>query len=423
MKRYLLSLLLVLLTLPSYAHAGGRGEIIQLLLDGLRDSSGQPLNGGKVYTYAAGTTTNKDTYTDAQDTTAGANPIILDSNGVAQRYADGAYKFVVKDSADVTLYTWDNLNFSYDKVDTLYAVTAGSGTAYTASISPAPGAYYTGMTLFLKAHAVSGASPTLNINGLGAKNLKKRGGSAVIGGDIFANQLLHVTYDGTNFIIVDGLVSDGTDTYGGTSSGAANVYAFTIPITTGAYRAEMIVTFLAHQTNTGAATANMNGLGSVDIKRADGSALTGGEIQINQYVTLIYNGSGANFRLLEPAAIGWSSYTPTLSQSGSLTLSSTSILVARYLRIGKIVNVQIGFSGTLGGTASTDLRFTLPFTSVNAGGTKWAHALINNGGTFLAGHIQIPANSAYAACRMGDVGNFTNSGTGECYSNFFYEAP
>lgn len=78
------------------------------------DNSGNPLNAGKVYTYAGGTTTPLATYTTSTGGTAHANPIILDSAG--RPPGDGiwltentAYKFVPKTSADVELDSIDNV--------------------------------------------------------------------------------------------------------------------------------------------------------------------------------------------------------------------------------------------------------------------------------------------------------------------------
>lgn len=73
------------------------------------DVNGVPLNGGKIYTYAAGTTTPKATYTDYTEVVPAANPIILDSAGRAAIWITGSYKFIVKDANDVTLYTTDNV--------------------------------------------------------------------------------------------------------------------------------------------------------------------------------------------------------------------------------------------------------------------------------------------------------------------------
>jgi len=78
------------------------------------DGSGDPLTGGKLYSYEAGTTTPKTTYTTAAGNVAHANPIILNSAG---RIATGEiwltasenYKFVLADSNDVVIATWDNI--------------------------------------------------------------------------------------------------------------------------------------------------------------------------------------------------------------------------------------------------------------------------------------------------------------------------
>ena len=76
------------------------------------DSSGDPLSGGKVYTYEVGTTTDKASYPTLADavaaTNANANPVVLDSRGEAVICLTGPTKFVVDDSADVNIYTVDN---------------------------------------------------------------------------------------------------------------------------------------------------------------------------------------------------------------------------------------------------------------------------------------------------------------------------
>ena len=45
------------------------------------DNNGNPLSGGKIYTYGAGTSTPLATYTSSTGVTAHTNPIVLDSSG------------------------------------------------------------------------------------------------------------------------------------------------------------------------------------------------------------------------------------------------------------------------------------------------------------------------------------------------------
>ena len=47
------------------------------------DANGNPLVGGKLFTYAAGTTTPQSTFTDYNGATANTNPVIMNSRGEA----------------------------------------------------------------------------------------------------------------------------------------------------------------------------------------------------------------------------------------------------------------------------------------------------------------------------------------------------
>lgn len=73
------------------------------------DDTGAPLAGGKLYTYAAGTSTPKATYTDASGSTPNANPVVLDAAGRATVFLTGSYKFTLKTSGDVLVKETDNV--------------------------------------------------------------------------------------------------------------------------------------------------------------------------------------------------------------------------------------------------------------------------------------------------------------------------
>lgn len=78
------------------------------------DDNGNPLSGGKLYTYSAGTSTPAATYTSSDGLTANANPIVLDSAGrpPAEIWLSltTSYKFIVKNSDDVLIRTYDDLS-------------------------------------------------------------------------------------------------------------------------------------------------------------------------------------------------------------------------------------------------------------------------------------------------------------------------
>ena len=74
------------------------------------DANGNPLSGGKVYTYAAGTTTPLATYTDQGGSTPNTNPVILDSRGEAAIWlGTAAYKFKLTTSAEAEIWTVDSI--------------------------------------------------------------------------------------------------------------------------------------------------------------------------------------------------------------------------------------------------------------------------------------------------------------------------
>lgn len=86
---------------------------------------------------------------------------------------------------------------------------AGSDTI-TASITPSPSAYVAGQTFrFAAAAANTVATPTLNINGLGAKNITKNGTGGLSAGEIATGEAVEVVYDGTQFQLI-GAVGSGS---------------------------------------------------------------------------------------------------------------------------------------------------------------------------------------------------------------------
>jgi hypothetical protein len=73
------------------------------------DEDGNPLSGGKVYTYEAGTLTPLATYADYNQVAMNTNPIILDAAGEASVWwSTSLYKVVVADANDVVLQTVDD---------------------------------------------------------------------------------------------------------------------------------------------------------------------------------------------------------------------------------------------------------------------------------------------------------------------------
>lgn len=133
------------------------------------NNDGVPLSGGKIYTYAGGTSTPQTTYTTSSGLIAHSNPIVLDSAG---RVPTGEiwltngllYKFVLKDSSDNLIATYDNISGINQGAFTNVTNYTGDGstTTFTLPVSPISenwiNVFINGVYQFKNTFSVSGTS-------------------------------------------------------------------------------------------------------------------------------------------------------------------------------------------------------------------------------------------------------------------------
>lgn len=231
-------------------------------------------------------------------------------------------------------------------------VTSGGTDTITLTYSVAPAAYYQGDEFCFVAGGTNTGAATLNVNGLGAKAIKKgaAGSTALAAGDITAGGIYCVQYDSTNMQLLvspsllnatttgnlsslSGLSAIGSvvhtasttfaiqnagvDAWGGTAGGTANAQTVSVvPAITG-YVAGTKVTFAAAATNTGATTISVNSIGTKNIF-ANGAALVGGEIVSGKIYTIVYDGTQFNLQSIYPGQ------QTIWFPAGSLTARTTS---------------------------------------------------------------------------------------------------
>jgi hypothetical protein len=79
----------------------------------------------------------------------------------------------------------------------------GTGDAITGTITPAPSTYTTGMKVWVVAPGANTVTnPTINVNSLGAKTIRKHQG-VLTAGDYGSGDILYLIYDGTGFELVN----------------------------------------------------------------------------------------------------------------------------------------------------------------------------------------------------------------------------
>lgn len=80
-------------------------------------------------------------------------------------------------------------------------------------------------------------------------------------------------------------------------SGSANSIVVAMPQTMTAYTNGARITVQIAATNTGAVSINVDGLGAVAVKKFDGTDLSEGDLVAGDIATLVYNSTGAHWRL------------------------------------------------------------------------------------------------------------------------------
>jgi hypothetical protein len=134
-------------------------------------NTGAVLTGGKLYTYLAGTTTPTPTYTTSAGNVARTNPVVLDAAGRVPGSGEIwvtvgiTYKFVLTDSNDVLIGTYDNVSGS-TTTDASSVIYTPAGTGAVTTTVQAKLRDYVSVHDFMTAAQIAdaqSASPTLDM--------------------------------------------------------------------------------------------------------------------------------------------------------------------------------------------------------------------------------------------------------------------
>ena len=339
------------------------------------DNNGNPLSAGKIYTYEAGTSTPKATYTDADGLTPNANPIILDSAGRYQAWLDsGAYKFILKDSADNTIDTRDNVGGDEANAfgSSVYSISGNlpvtavyknsviiSSATATLSLLPRStaeeGFYFT-----IKNASASGVvtiDPELAETIDGGATVTVRAGQACI-------VIAGATEWKTLFLQPSTILTDVIQTTGASGIALKNS-AGTTALTIGA-SAGLVANFAGAVNVTGALGAN----GVININGTSSSA---------GYITLAEDtDNGANkITLIAPASIA-SDVTVTLpATAGTIALTSDIVVSA----ISSTVATTSGTTQDIALNANIK-QFTVNMANVSLNGSSQPSMLLGTAGSF-----------------------------------------
>lgn len=193
-----------------------------------------------------------------------------------------------------------------------------------------------------------------------------------------------------------GQVQDGDYVWLGTTGGTATAQTATAAPAITAYKAgqKFRMKIGASLGSTGSTntvhTLNINGIGAKNIVNQSGTNPTIGTWVASALMECIYDGT--NFVITNDPG-GWLTYTPTVTASGSMTVSNLTVNDAKYRKTGTTVNLWLTLTMQLGGTASNTIYATLPINAVSYDGST----------TFT--------NISYDAAPIMSYGTFTSATT------------
>lgn len=284
-----------------------------------------------------------------------------------------------------------------------YAADTGSANAYAIAPTPAASAYHAGDAyVFLAAHSNTSSS-TLNVSSLGTKAITEPSQSALIAGDIVANALVVVIYDGTQFQMIapqallpnSKLANEAAYTFKGnnTSSSAAP----------GDYQSLILGTPSISDTGVAAQfTGSTNGYEQVILQNTSNGAAASADFVVN-------NNNGTASTYYGDFGINSSGFTG----SGSLNLPNASYL---YSSNGDLVlgtNTSNGIHLLVNGS-TTDAMAISSAGAVSLPALSTAGILTNTNAGVVGSTATVPVANGGTNLSSGTSGGilgFTGTGT------------
>lgn len=232
----------------------------------------------------------------------------------------------------------------------------GSSNAYVLTTGMSLAAYAAGQRFCVKWNHTNSGSATLNVDGLGAKTIKKRDASTnCSASDLVSGTYAIVTYDGTNFVLLSVVASDFQALDATLTALAALSWSSGSPL----------IQF------TAADTVSLTSGPTVSTIRTGAGTVSANAVQVNGAGQGFYS-TGTNVAVAVGGALisfwqstGYQSQVPILGSAGSASapsiVPSSADTNSGFYAISSSDNIGLSLGGTLRADFSTTLfDFTVP---------------------------------------------------------------
>lgn len=243
-----------------------------------------PRNGSGIFTPPAGTAAVPNTTIESADFNSVVSDVSqaltdsLNVNGTAPWQANqpmGGFKLTGL-GAGAAATDSTNLGQVQSDIVAHAASVGGTADAITATFSPVFGSYTAKMRFrFTAGSANATTTPTVNVDGLGAKTIKKHNGSALVAGDIAGSgHICDCVYNGTDVLLLNPATATSVTTP--LESLIIPVSDETTAITTGTAKTtfRMPYAFALEEVRASLTTVSSSGLPTVDINEGGNSILS-----------------------------------------------------------------------------------------------------------------------------------------------------
>jgi hypothetical protein len=268
----------------------------------------------------------------------------------------------------------DAVRFDQIQSSTEKWVTVSGTDTYVGSVTPALTAYAAGNAFNFVVPNTNTTACTINIDGLGAKSITRDGSTALVAGDLIANSVVTIVYDGTRFQVLN---SNSVTNF--RVSGTFNVVGATtlagLSATTGAF--------------SGAVTGlTYNGL-TVSTTTGTFTVTNGKTLSVSNSLTLAGTDSTTMTFPVASASIGYinipvnsqsAAYSTVLSDQGKTILHPSSDNNARTFTIDGSVSYPVGTAITFVNRINTvTIAITTDTLTLAGSGSTGSRTLAANG--------------------------------------------
>lgn len=273
-----------------------------------------------------------------------------------------------------------------------FGTTTGAANTYALALNPALGALADGVWVAFKINVTCTNPSTLNVNGLGAVNLK-RNGEDLKQGDLLAGRVYVAMYSSTgpswDVLTRLGNPDFRYETAGGTGNAITYTSSGTNAVNSLSALRGQVIAFRVTGTNTGAVTLAVDGLAATAVVYPGNVALAGGELVAGDIALVTYSSVLAKFILVSPSPkVG--PFPVPVAAARNLEFRSTSTTAAT-LTADEVVLKSTAGTGVarLFSTVSTSVDITLgvALNAFETGGSRttsrWYYVWLISDGTNL----------------------------------------